>query len=198
MTNEVDTAALQGRIRDLKLTQRALADHLGADAATVSMLLRGKRRITPAEAKQIAGFLKLPIGEVLRLFGVDVSEDPKVPIIGHCTTEGLVTLLAPGAQDRAAGPADLPRDARAIQVRAPFAPGDGWILFCEGTQSDPSENLGRLCLAATATGELTIGVIARGYQSGRFNITTRFFTLGAPLENLSLVWASRVFWIRPS
>jgi hypothetical protein len=198
MTNEVDTAALQGRIRDLKRTQRALADHLGADAATVSMLLRGKRRITPAEAKQIAEFLKLPIGEVLRLFGVDVSEDPEVPVVGYCGVDGEVTLLAEGSYDRVRGPADLPRDARAIQVRATFAPADAWIIFVEGTRAAPEDHIGRLCLAAAADGTLQIGVLARGYKSGSFNLTSRFFSLGAPLENLSLVWASRVLWIRPS
>ncbi len=67
---------------------------LELDAAAVSLMLRGKRKMTPHEAHQISMILGVPILEVMRKAGIDITEDVrKVPIAAHMDSFGNVTAM---------------------------------------------------------------------------------------------------------
>ena len=54
-------------------SQRALAKHLKLDAAAVTLMLNGRRRMQLDEAHDIASFLGEPVSAVLRAAGLPMS-----------------------------------------------------------------------------------------------------------------------------
>lgn len=73
---KVDTRWFQGRLADKRLSQRKLAARLGLDPAAVSLMLRGRRKMTVIEAKEIARALGVEVGEVLGHLGGNVVRGP--------------------------------------------------------------------------------------------------------------------------
>ena len=67
---KVDTHWFRDRLRDASLSQRQLAFRLGLDPAAVSLMLRGMRGMTAAEASGIAKLLSVSAEEVLQRAGV--------------------------------------------------------------------------------------------------------------------------------
>lgn len=67
----VDTRWFQNSLRDLRVTQRKLADMLGVDASAVTLMLRGRRKMTAAEAALISRVLGVGVDEVMRRAGLD-------------------------------------------------------------------------------------------------------------------------------
>jgi transcriptional regulator with XRE-family HTH domain len=62
---KVDTRFFQNLLADKRLSQRKLAARLKLDPAAVSLMIRGKRKLSAAEAAEIAKFLGLSVEEVL-------------------------------------------------------------------------------------------------------------------------------------
>ena len=80
----MDTLWFKEKLKDKKLSQRGLAKLLEIDPAAVSLMFRGQRKMTPHEAHQISVILGVPILEVMRHAGIDVTEDVrKAPIAAH-------------------------------------------------------------------------------------------------------------------
>lgn len=63
--NHVDTRWFQNALADKRLSQRKLAIRLGVDPAAVSLMIRGKRKMSAAEAAEVAKFLGVSVEEVL-------------------------------------------------------------------------------------------------------------------------------------
>lgn len=77
-----------------KLSQRGLAKLMELDPAAVSLMLRGQRRMTNAEAHQISTILGVPITEVLRQAGIEVIDDVRrVKVTGYIDEGSVVTLF---------------------------------------------------------------------------------------------------------
>lgn len=179
-----------------KLSQRALAKMLQLDAAAVSLMLRGQRRMTNQEAHEISVILGVPITEVLRQAGIDVIDDVrKVNVTGHIDAASVVTLFPRRTYDKVIGPADCPAGTYALQMRAPTTPADGWMLFVSPSEDDPRAHLGRLCCVALDNGEHVVAFVQRGYRSGTFNL---MHSDGRVLRtDATVAWASLVLWIKP-
>lgn len=62
----MNTRWFRDRLRGIELSQRGLAKLLDVDAAAVSYMLRGKRKMTLHEANRIAQILGVPASEVMR------------------------------------------------------------------------------------------------------------------------------------
>lgn len=75
MALNCDTRWFQNRLADQRLSQRRLAAMLNLDPAAVSLMIRGKRRMSAAEAAEIARFLGVSVEEVLVRAGVS----PTIP-----------------------------------------------------------------------------------------------------------------------
>jgi transcriptional regulator with XRE-family HTH domain len=192
----MNTQWFRERLQDKKLSQRGLAKMLDIDPAAASLMLRGKRRMTPHEAHQISVILGTPLNEVMRFAGIDVTEDiHNCPVIAHVNEHGAVTLMPPGTHDLAKGPADCPVGTYAVQVRSHASIKDRWMLFVTPAQRSAEKNLDLLCLVATTDGKQVLAVVRRGYRRDTCNLV-----LWPSMEILSdaqIAWTSTVQWIKP-
>ena len=66
----IDTHWFQSQLADRRLSQRKLAHLMGLDPGAVSLMLNGKRRLSAAEAGEIARLLNVDVTEVLTRAGV--------------------------------------------------------------------------------------------------------------------------------
>lgn len=62
---KVDSRFFQNALADKGLSQRKLAARLGLDPAAVSLMIKGKRKLSASEAAEIAKFLGISVEEVL-------------------------------------------------------------------------------------------------------------------------------------
>lgn len=69
VSEKIDTRWFQDRLADKRLSQRQLAARLQLDPAAVSLMLRGRRKMSVAEAAEIASYLGVEVDEVLRHAG---------------------------------------------------------------------------------------------------------------------------------
>ncbi len=181
-----------------KLSQRGLAKLMELDPAAVSLMLRGQRKMTNEEAHQVSLILGVPITEVLRQAGIEVSEDVRrVKVTGYIDKDSCVTLFPKRTHDKVIGPADCPEGTYALQVRNPGSPKDGWMFFVSPSEDDPRANLGRVCCVALENGEHIIAVVQRGYRTGTFNLINGS-NGEAVRTDAGLVWSSPILWIKPT
>jgi transcriptional regulator with XRE-family HTH domain len=193
----MNTKWFRRQLQDKHLSQRGLAKLLNIDPAAVSLMLRGQRRMTLAEAHRISEILGVATSEVLREAGIPTDDGIKrVPISGICGSEGIVQLLAARTHEKVVAPADVPSDAYAIQCREPGHCKDGWLLFISAAQQDPRERLEAMNLCALTDGRQVLAYIRRGYRRDTYNLT--LITDAAKLmQDQQVSWASPVLWIRP-
>lgn len=199
-TMQINQAWFQQKLRERKISQRQLAKKMDMDPASISNLFAGKRRMTPEEAKTIAGYLLVPVTEVLRQAGVDIQDDVrKIPIAGFINGQSVAYSIAEGAEDYMAAPHDVSADAYALQARTQMTGAsyaDGWLFVVDGTRHDPATMYGKLCIAATKSGELYLGIVTRGYKLQHHNVS--LLLAAQAVENRDVIWASPVLWIKPS
>lgn len=179
-----------------KLSQRKLATLMELDPAAVSLMLRGQRKMTNAEAHQLSIILGVAITEVLRQAGIEVIDDVRrVKVTGYLDSNWEVTLFPKRTHDRVIGPADCPDGTYALQYRMPGSPLDGWMAFVSPSEDDPRAHLGRYCCIALETGDHVVGIVNRGYRSGSFNLLKPF---GESLRtDAPVAWASPILWLKP-
>jgi len=181
-----------------KLSQRGLAKLMELDPAAVSLMLRGQRKMTNEEAHQVSLILGVPITEVLRQAGIEVSDDVRrVKVTGHIGKDAAVTLFPKRTHDKVVGPADCPEGTYALQLRDSSSQRDGWMYFISPSEDDPRQHLGQLCCLALENGEHIVGFLQRGYRSGTFNVLRNDSTENVRTD-CNVVWASRILWIKPT
>lgn len=66
---QIDTRWFQERLADKHLSQRKLAHFMDLDPAAMSLMIRGKRKMSAQEAAEIASFLGVTTDEVLARAG---------------------------------------------------------------------------------------------------------------------------------
>lgn len=195
--SEINKEFFTDRLRAIKLSQRQLAKKIGIDAAAMSYTFSGKRRMAMEEAKAIADVLMLPVTEVMRQAGIDVTDDVrKVPIAGFIGSGSVVSLLPKGTHDLVVAPGDVPHGSFALQIRTSGSPYDGWLAFVSGQQQPPGELLDRYAILATSDGQMLSAMIRRGYKQKLHNLM--LLPEGNVLENREVAWGARVLWIQPS
>lgn len=194
MQTEIQTKWFKEQLALRDLSLRGLARKLELDPATVSYMLRGKRRMTPADCANIARIFLLPVTEVMRNAGVDVSDNVRgVLLTGTIDSESEVHDLQSKVEHNA--PPDVPTESYILQVRAPSSPFDGWSLFCAKSQN-LINGLNRFCIVHLRDGTRVLGILKAGYDEALFNVVATFpkpFTL----ENVAVVQADPVMWVRP-
>lgn len=192
----MNTQWFKERLLDKHLSQRKLAKMLDIDPAAASLMLRGKRRMTPHEAHQISVILGTPLNEVMRQAGIEVTEDVRrCPIAAYVSGDGVVTTMPPRTHESIMGPADCPLGTYAVQVRSHSSVKDGWLLFISPAQMPATSNVDQLCLAACVDGKQLLAVVRRGYRRDTQNLV-----LWPSMEILSdaqIAWTATVLWIKP-
>ncbi len=72
---KIDTRWFQDRLADRQVSQRKLASMLNLDPAAVSLMVRGKRKMSAAEAAEVARVLNVSVDEVLARAGIYAAAD---------------------------------------------------------------------------------------------------------------------------
>lgn len=188
----IDSLWFSERLKDRELSQRGLARLMGMDSGAVSLMLRGKRKMTLEEASQIAVLLDSTTQDVLVAAGIEVRTKDKVKVIGFMTGEGTVVNQGKGTHEITEGHSGLPPDTIAIQCRTSDHM-DGWMLFISGTHVSPSQVIGTTAMVAVKGNGQIIGYVKRGYQKGAYNVAG---LCGEMHSNVELAWAAPVLWIR--
>lgn len=193
----MNTIWFKHRLKDRDISQRKLAQLLKLDPAAITLMLKGERRMQPAEAQVIADLLRVPLTEVLREAGVAVTEDvAQVAIIGSVDASGRVTLMPTGTHEATTAPPDVPRDGYALQMRAFGDPADGWVLYVSDASTTPDTHLDRLCAVSIRDGRAVVAWVRRGYRQATYNLM--LWPSREPLHDQSLASVSPVLWLRPA
>lgn len=194
---EINQDWFKDKLRQVKISQRQLAKFMEIDPASVSYMLSGKRRMSMDEARKLAGYLLVPVTEVMRQAGIDVLDDVrKVPVAGYISNGGAVSLLPKGTHDLVICPADVPTGSFAVQSRIVNSSNDGWLWFVSGVQEDPTQCAGKLTLLALKDGRMLCAILKRGYKSGAYNLI--LMPDGVVMENAEVAWCARILWIQPT
>lgn len=192
----INTQWFTTRLADKQMSQRSMAKLIGLDPAAVSLLLRGKRKMTVEEAGQIADLLGVHVDEVLRHAGVRLTSrsqpaEGRVPVVGWIDGRGFVH------DDKAKGPSvvEAPpsgEDCIAFRMQTDGA-FDGWVCYYRQIEGVSLEVLDRMCIVELENGQKLLRAVKRGYEPG-------FFTIGGwgeeRSDNVRLVTASPVLWMR--
>lgn len=192
----IHTQWFTDRLAERRMSQRQLAKLMGLDSAAVSLMLRGKRKMTVEEAAQIAVLLQSSTQEVLEAAGVVVAGGKQVPVIGVCLSDGTVVLHPEGTHDMVDAPPGMPADAVAIQTRSAGTDRpmyDGWLSYLSERQQPPEKSIDTYAMVAIKTNGLHMRHVKRGYKRGTYNLTDN---TGRTTENVELAWASPVLWIK--
>lgn len=193
----INTQWFTDRLAERRLSQRQLAKLMGVDNAAVSLMLRGKRKMSLDEAAQLAVLLQSTTAEILEAAGVPVTgNSQRVKVIGHMSGDGSVGLEAEGIHDMVDAPPGLPGDAVAIQCRTARTDQelvDGWLYFLSEKQISPERAVGTFAMVAIKNNGLHMAHVKRGYRKGTFNIADNS---GRTMQNVELAWASPVYWIK--
>lgn len=193
----INTQWFTDRLAERRLSQRQLGKLMGLDNAAVSLMLRGRRKMSLDEASQLAVLLQSTTAEVLEAAGVPVTgNSQRVKVIGHMSGDGSVGLEGEGTHDMVDAPPGLPGDAVAIQCRTARTDQelvDGWLYFLSEKQMNPERAVGTFSMVAVKNNGLHMAHIKRGYRKGTYNIADN---AGRIMQNVELAWASPVFWIK--
>ena len=191
----VNTDWFRAILAERQMSMRGLAKKMELDPASVSLMLRGMRRMTTAEANKIATILGVQVTEVLRQAGVPVSQDAHMVVLsGTIDARGKVKDLKNSTRQMA--PHDVPTDGLALQVRCPSSASDGWVIFCSSAKSPPELSLERFCVVHLTSGSSVVGTLRKGYEKDTYNVFTSLPSESS-LENVSVSNVSAVLWIRP-
>lgn len=179
------------------MSQRGLAKLMGVDGSAVSLMFRGKRKMTLDEAAQLAVLLDTTAQEILERSGVRVpAGDTQVKVIGYMQGDASVVLAGEGAHEMVDAPMHMPARTVAIQARTAGtdrAVWDGWLYFVAEEQMNPQVAVGNEALVAIKGNGLRISHVAKGYRRGTYNLVS---SRGQVTSNVELAWVSPVFWIK--
>lgn len=133
MMAEVDTRWFQDRLADKRLSQRKLASMMNLDPAAMSLMIRGKRKMSGAEAAEIAKFIGVSVDEVL----VRAGATPTLPA-RHSET--------PVETPKAASPTQPSTDL--LEVPVPTSDGNmARLLLPRGLTKADAERIAALVMA---------------------------------------------------
>jgi len=191
--NMLDAKWFRGKLKDRRLTQRALANQLGIDPAQVTNLFKGRRRMRLDEASVIAQFLNTTVEDVLTHAGLPVQSDGKRPILlaGYVDDVGEVHIEK-GAEAHVIAPAALDPGTLAVRSRAPDMLR-GALLFFKPAEIVDAAAIGRLAAVRLSQGPWLIRTVQPGVEAGMFDL----YWPTTLIEGARLTAAVPVLWIKP-
>lgn len=192
----INTAWFRAKLEDRQMSQRTLARIVGIDSSAMSLMLRGRRRMTVEEAGKIAQVLGVAAEEVLRNAGAELSATRgagTVKVAGWIDENGQVNDGRPlGPVVVESPPGLMASDCVALRIQSGDQL-DGWLLYYRPGNVVSLEVLGQMCIVELADGRRLLRSVQRGYEPG-------FYTLSGwasgGRENVRLVSASPVLWMR--
>lgn len=197
MTKPIDTTWFVNRLSERELSQRALAKLMGLDPAAVSLMFRGKRKMSMEEAAQLAALFDVTPTEMFERAGIQSKNPKRVKLLGFINGQSEVVAYGSGAHSYVDPPGDVPPETVAYQCKTAGTELDrldGQIYFVDLTKGNPAQYLNAYCACAIKGGPTVIAQVRKGYARGTYNLVL----MGSPrtIENAEIVWASPVTWTK--
>lgn len=170
----IDTQWFQERLADQRLTQRSAAKHMNMDPASLSLLFSGKRRLRVDQAADLAELLKVPLNEVIRRAGVELTGSKRgiLNVIGFIDGKGAVTVRedAPGMAFRF--DIEVPATAKGFQFRTAQSEADVWDGFIVAVDAPTvaAAAIGNTGVIKTRDHGSLFGKARRGYATDEYTI----------------------------
>jgi plasmid maintenance system antidote protein VapI len=181
-----------------KISLRELARKMDLDASAVSLMLRGQRKMTMAEAKELSGHLGHKMSEIMRAAGIDNTDDAaRLTVTMFVDATGHLKNLPKSGTNKTAFfvPADLGNGATAFQIRAAGSYCDAWIGFVSPVIETAETCVGRFGVCTLANGEHILATITRGYAPRTYTLTP---PIGKALTDQKITEVALVPWLKPS
>lgn len=196
-----DTAWFKARREELGLSQAQVADRLGQrHKSAVSRFETGKANFDDMEMfTKLAVILDQPLEEVLFRAGWELPPEPgrQIRVTEYADAKGEVKHIGRTNQRRVERPGtSQPPDLAAIEMRAPGAPCDGWVLFYSPTSRIAPEAIGRLSVVHGADGGKRVGIVRQGSRRGLWSIES-LCAPGAVARDGAIDSAAPVLLIQP-
>lgn len=190
--NEIDTEWFRNILKDRKLSQRRLAKLIDMDPAAVSLMFRGRRKVSTTEAATLATVLGVPLSDVMEHLGARTPANAgRVPIVGTIDAEGEILLRkAHGYLDV---PVELPENVVAVRDEDPASMRYGWTLVYDPRGDVPREAIGKLCVVRLMNGAQYVRFLRNGIEHGTYSLLA---DQGVSMANVRLLSASPVLWIK--
>lgn len=158
-----------GQLAAREISQRKLAKMMDMDPSALSLMLSGKRKMTAAEASDVARLLGVSVEEVLRHAGIGVPSnmEKSVPVVGYIGERGLVRLGRVKGPQTAIAPPEC-KGCHALRVQNAGIM-EGWLLFYRPADGVSLESVGRLCIVQLVEDDHQYALfVARGYEAGYY------------------------------
>ena len=190
----IDAKWFRARLKDARLTQRALAKQLGIDPAQVTHLFAGRRRMQLDEATVIAQFLNTTVEDVLNHAGLPVQADGKrsLMLAGYVDHVGEVHIERGEHAATVTAPGSLDPGTVAVRSRSPDMLRGALLFFKPGETVDPA-SIGRLAAVRLAGGPWLIRTVQPGVEAGTFDL----YWPTTLIEGARLGAAVPILWIKP-
>lgn len=194
MVHQSGDAALVSRIRKIReskqLTLQQVAERARTSHQQIQRLEKGERKLTVEWLQRLADALDTTVSDLLGSSG-----DVTVPIIGWVGNGEVVTFDESGELGSTEAPTS-DEGVVALVVRGDSMwpkYEDGAVLLFELTDQVAADCFGRTCVVQTVEGQTFVKRVQPGSEDGRY----RLVSLRAPeLQDVELVWASRVTWAK--
>lgn len=197
MNKPIETSWFVDRLSSRQLTQRKLAKLMGLDPAAISLMFRGKRKITLEEAAQLAAILDVTTTEMFERVGLAPATGKQVKLVGFLNGDAEVGFIGKGSHTFVESPGEVSAETIAVQAKTAATKMDaidGVVYFIDHTKTAPNGLINCLSLCAIKGGKTVIGQIKKGYQRGTYNLN--LIGSSAIIENTEIVWASPVTWCK--
>lgn len=189
----VDKKWFDDRMRDLKLTQSAVAVAIGRDRTVLNRALAGTRTPTGQEIAGLHRVLKASAREILKRLGYQVAQEG-VPVVGKIMGDSKISTVT-ARKGVVLDIAGFPHDAHAYVAETegtPLSAYEGAAFVCQiapvGQTPVPPEAVGRLAVVEADAHPLPmLGTVNKVLSRGSVA-----FTLFGTNERLSLQKVHRV------
>jgi DNA-binding XRE family transcriptional regulator len=195
---KVDKKWFIDRLNERGESQASMARALGIDKSAMSLLLSGRRRLHAEMCDQIAGFLRLPVDDVLAAAGFSVRKPAasgNIPLVGYVNAQFVVTMISDSGS--VSGHPALSGGTVAVRVQTAGTDADwmdGWLLFFEPANGMAPQLITRLCIAELDNSQRRVGTLRRGYTDNTYNL---MLPGGDMVENVTVRAATQLSWIKP-
>jgi transcriptional regulator with XRE-family HTH domain len=191
-----NTQWFKEQILRCKTSQRQLARKLGIDPASLSLMLRGRRKMQLQEVDALAKNLMVTRDEILKNVGIERDADAVVPVVGFLDSDFKFLPYKSIDKEAINRPSGVGADAYAIRfqtARTKLQSIDAWILFLEKSQSPTTAIIGSHCLLKRKDGSRCLAFIqSQGYKKGTYNLLVGLGVEALGEDNVQIVEVSKV------
>lgn len=161
------------------LAKQQVAASIGMDPSTFSKFLRGSRRLTLEEARELARVLSVPWDEFCPRIGIKplTGQAPDQLLIrGWVDGEFKVHWGAPKGPKMAPRPGFMAKGLAVVRMQtlgSPFEGMDGALVYYQPQKGVDPNCVGKFCLVQVSGGEnWYLAVVKRGYAPGTYTLLT--------------------------